>query len=105
MATPKSATVIPRWRMRAGNIVVSATNTVSIPAAADTPSTKTWLVTSRICGHPFNPYLYTLHRMPPSSGKNLIPEFDYIFSSPYLRALQTAKIIASVYNHKKGNYS
>src|SRR5664279_110541 len=33
--------------------------------------------------------------------KNLIPEFDYIFSSPYLRALQTAKIIASVYNHKK----
>ena len=33
--------------------------------------------------------------------KNLIPEFDYIFSSPYLRALQTAKIIASVYNYKK----
>jgi phosphohistidine phosphatase len=33
--------------------------------------------------------------------KNIIPEFDYIISSPYLRALQTAKIIASVYNHKK----
>jgi phosphohistidine phosphatase len=33
--------------------------------------------------------------------KNIIPEFDYIFSSPYLRALQTAKIIASLYNHKK----
>jgi phosphohistidine phosphatase len=33
--------------------------------------------------------------------KNIIPEFDYIISSPYLRALQTAKIIASVYNYKK----
>jgi phosphohistidine phosphatase len=33
--------------------------------------------------------------------KNIITEFDYIISSPYLRALQTAKIIASVYNHKK----
>jgi phosphohistidine phosphatase len=33
--------------------------------------------------------------------KNIIPEFDYIISSPYMRALQTAKIIASVFNHKK----
>jgi phosphohistidine phosphatase len=33
--------------------------------------------------------------------KNLIPEFDYIFSSPYLRAIQTSKIIASTYNYKK----
>jgi phosphohistidine phosphatase len=33
--------------------------------------------------------------------KNIITEFDCIISSPYLRALQTAKIIASVYNHKK----
>jgi phosphohistidine phosphatase len=33
--------------------------------------------------------------------KNIIPEFDYIISSPYLRALQTAKIIASAYNFKK----
>jgi phosphohistidine phosphatase len=33
--------------------------------------------------------------------KNIVPEFDCIISSPYLRALQTAKIIASVYNHKK----
>jgi phosphohistidine phosphatase len=31
--------------------------------------------------------------------KNIIPEIDHIISSPYLRALQTAKIIASVYNH------
>jgi phosphohistidine phosphatase len=33
--------------------------------------------------------------------KNIIPEFDYIISSPYLRALQTARIIASAYDHKK----
>ena len=33
--------------------------------------------------------------------KNIITEFDYILSSPYLRALQTAKIIASAYNYKK----
>lgn len=33
--------------------------------------------------------------------KNIIPEFDNIISSPYLRALQTAKIIASIYNFKK----
>ena len=33
--------------------------------------------------------------------KNIIPEFDYIISSPYLRAFQTAKIIASVFDHKK----
>jgi phosphohistidine phosphatase len=33
--------------------------------------------------------------------KNIIPEFEYIISSPYLRALQTAKIIATVYNFKK----
>jgi phosphohistidine phosphatase len=33
--------------------------------------------------------------------KYIIPEFDYIISSPYLRALQTAKIIAQAYNHKK----
>jgi phosphohistidine phosphatase len=33
--------------------------------------------------------------------KNIIPEFDSIISSPYLRALQTAKIIGSVYNYEK----
>jgi phosphohistidine phosphatase len=33
--------------------------------------------------------------------KNIIPEFDYILSSPYIRAFQTAKIIASVYSYKK----
>ncbi|MDR3666126.1 MAG: histidine phosphatase family protein [Ignavibacteriaceae bacterium] len=33
--------------------------------------------------------------------QNIITEFDFIISSPYLRALQTAKIIASVYNYKK----
>jgi phosphohistidine phosphatase len=33
--------------------------------------------------------------------KNIIAEFDFIISSPYLRALQTAKIISSVYNYKK----
>ena len=33
--------------------------------------------------------------------RNIIPEFDYIISSPYLRSLQTAKIIADIYNHKK----
>jgi phosphohistidine phosphatase len=33
--------------------------------------------------------------------KNIIPGFDYILSSPYLRALQTAQIIASAYDHKK----
>jgi phosphohistidine phosphatase len=33
--------------------------------------------------------------------KNIIPGFDYILSSPYIRALQTAKIIASVYCHKQ----
>jgi len=33
--------------------------------------------------------------------KNIVPEFDLIISSPYIRALQTAKIIASVYSIKK----
>jgi phosphohistidine phosphatase len=33
--------------------------------------------------------------------KNIIPAFDYIISSPYLRALQTARIIASTFDHKK----
>jgi phosphohistidine phosphatase len=33
--------------------------------------------------------------------KNLITEFDNIISSPYIRALQTANIIGSVYNYKK----
>ena len=32
--------------------------------------------------------------------KNIISNFDYILSSPYIRALQTAKIIASVFNYK-----
>lgn len=30
--------------------------------------------------------------------KNFIPTFDYIISSPYVRALQTAKVIAEVFN-------
>ena len=33
--------------------------------------------------------------------KNIIPEFNYIISSPYLRALQTAKIIALAFNYRK----
>jgi phosphohistidine phosphatase len=33
--------------------------------------------------------------------KTLVPAFDIILSSPYIRALQTAKIIASAYNYKK----
>jgi phosphohistidine phosphatase len=36
--------------------------------------------------------------------KNIVPEFDCITSSPYLRAVQTAKIIASAYNYKKEIY-
>jgi len=31
--------------------------------------------------------------------KNIIHAFDYIISSPYIRALHTAKIIASVFNY------
>lgn len=34
--------------------------------------------------------------------KNIIPDFDYIISSPYVRAVQTAKIIAATFNHKRG---
>lgn len=33
--------------------------------------------------------------------KNIIPDFDYIISSPYVRAVQTAKIIAATFNHKR----
>ncbi len=37
--------------------------------------------------------------------KNLISEFDYILSSPYVRALQTANIIASVFNYQNEIHS
>jgi phosphohistidine phosphatase len=34
--------------------------------------------------------------------KKIIPDFDYIITSPYLRAVQTADIIASAFNHNNG---
>ena len=37
--------------------------------------------------------------------KNAIPGFDHILSSPYVRAMQTAKIIASVFNYKDEIYT
>src|SRR5664280_1480173 len=59
--TAQSATVISTLADVNSNIVVSVTNTVSIPAGTDNTFDQTLVVNSPNLWHPYNPYLYTLH--------------------------------------------
>ena len=57
----QSATVISTLADANSNIVVSATNTVSIAAGTDNSFNQNLVVTSPNLWGPYNPYLYTLH--------------------------------------------
>ena len=80
----QSATVISTLADASGNIVVSATNTVSIPAAADNTFNQNLVVTSPNLWHPFNPYLYTLHTVV-QAGTTAV---DYLKTQVGIRTIQ-----------------
>lgn len=80
----QSATVISTLADASSNIVVSATNTFSIPAGTNHVFDETLMVASPDLWHPYHPYLYTLHTMV-QEGTTAV---DYLRTQIGIRTIQ-----------------
>jgi fibronectin type 3 domain-containing protein len=82
--TAQSATVISTLADAGNNVVVAATNTVSIPAGTNHVFDETLVVASPNLWHPYNPCLYTLHTVV-QKGATAV---DYLKTRVGIRTIQ-----------------
>jgi fibronectin type 3 domain-containing protein len=80
----QNATVVSTLADANSNIVVSATNTVSIPAGANYTFDQTMVVASPNLWHPHQPYLYSLHTVV-QEGTTTV---DYLKTQIGIRTIQ-----------------
>jgi fibronectin type 3 domain-containing protein len=82
--TAQSATVVSALVDANSNVVVAATNTVSIPAGTNYAFNQNLVVASPNLWHPYNPYLYTLHTVV-QKGATAV---DYLKTRVGIRTIQ-----------------
>ena len=83
-AAAVAATVLSTLVDASGNVVQTASSTVSIPAGSSTAVAQTLTVASPNLWHPYNPYLYTLHTVIQNGTANV----DYVKTTVGIRRIQ-----------------